>query len=230
MPVARWALSWLIALAIVTLRVTCRVRVYNDPRPKLREAGMPYTYSVLHAHQVAVVINREPGTAAMVSQSKDGQLLIPAFRLMRVKPKCGSSGADGKGGRAALRGLAENLRAGKPAIIAVDGPRGPRGRVNKGVAVLAKQTGCAVINVVGVPTSRWTIRGAWDRFQVPKPFSTVHGYFGEPLFYQLGESVDDFRQRIEDQLNALEAEHDPQEAAEAGAATARRIERKRRAA
>lgn len=230
MSVARWALSWLIALAVVILRVTCRVRVYNDPRPELRKRGVPYTYSVLHAHQIAVVINREPGTAAMVSQSKDGQLLMPAFWLMRVRPKCGSSGADGKGGRAALRGLAENLRGGDPAIIAVDGPRGPRGRIGKGVAVLAKQTGCAVVNVVGIPTRRWTIRGAWDRFQVPKPFSTVHGYFGEPLFYQVGESIEDFRLRIEEQLNALEAEHDPQEAAEAGVATAKRIERKRRAA
>ncbi|TWT85715.1 hypothetical protein Pla123a_05220 [Posidoniimonas polymericola] len=230
MSLSRRALSWLIALAIVTLRITCRVRVYNDPRPKLREAGLPYTYSTLHAHQVAVVINREPGTAAMVSQSKDGQLLIPAFKLMRVRPKCGSSGGGGKGGRAALQGLADNLRGGDPAILAVDGPIGPRGRVSKGVAVLAKQTGCAVINVVGIPTSRWIITKAWDRLQIPKPFSTIHGYFGEPLFYQVGESIEDFRLRVEEQLNALEQKHDPEEAAAAAAATAARPPRRRRVA
>ena len=134
MLLARWVLSWLIALAIFILRASCRVRVYNDPRPRLQAEGQPYTYSVLHAHQIAVVINRERGTAAMVSQSADGQLLMPAFSMLGVKPMRGSSSSHrnqehNKGGRAALRGLADHLRSGKPAILAVDGPRGPRGRV-----------------------------------------------------------------------------------------------------
>lgn len=235
MPLARWVLSWLIALAVVTLRLTCRIRLHNDPRPKLRAAGAVYAYSVLHAHQIGVLIHRERGTAAMLSQSADGQLLAPALWSLGVIAKRGSSSsvtgeAHNKGGLAALRGLADNLRAGKPAILAVDGPRGPRGRVNKGIAVLAKQTGAAVLNVVAIPHRRWILAKAWDRFQIPKPFTRVEGYFGEPLFARQDESADEFRIRIEAQLAELEAKHDPEETCLARAATAKRAERRARRA
>lgn len=214
---ARWALSWLIAGAIMVLRITCRTRIHNDPRPLLRSKSAPYAYSVLHAHQIAAVINREPGTAAMVSQSADGQLLMPAFWVLGVKAIRGSSSSSqtdshNKGGREALRGLADHLRHGSPAYLAVDGPRGPRNRVRKGIAVLAKQTGAAVLNVLAIPHRRWIIKGVWDRFQLPIPFTRIDGYFGEPLYYQQGEGVEAFRQRIEAQLQDLEFRHDEVEA------------------
>lgn len=235
MFLARWVLSWLIVLAVQILRLTCRLRVHHDPRGTLRRNGVPYAYSVLHAHQIAILINREPGTAAMLSQSADGQLLAPALWSLGVIAKRGSSSnttgqTHNKGGQAALRGLAESLRAGRPAILAVDGPRGPRNRVNKGIAVLAKQTDAAVVNVVAVPRRRWILTGVWDRFQVPQPFTRIDGYFGEPLFHQPGESADAFRERIEQQLNALEVQYDPQEAKTAGLATAKRQERRRKSA
>ncbi|MEM1303438.1 MAG: DUF374 domain-containing protein [Planctomycetota bacterium] len=233
MPMHRRALSILIAAAVLLLRLTCRTRLHNDPRAALRSHSGSYIYSVLHAHQIAAVINREPNTAAMVSQSADGQLLILAFRALGVKAVRGSSSTKrnaehNKGGRAALRGLADHLRAGGRAYLAVDGPRGPRNRVNKGVAVLAKQTGAVVVNVVAVPTRRWILAGVWDRFQVPRPFSCVDGYFGEPLFIEPGEAIESFRQRVEHQLTELERRHDPQEAADAQAATAARVRRGKR--
>ncbi|MEZ6073492.1 MAG: DUF374 domain-containing protein [Pirellulales bacterium] len=236
MSIARWALSWLIALALVLLRITCRSRMNNDPRPALRSQGISYIYSVLHAHQVAAVINREPNTAAMVSQSADGQLLMPAFWALGVTPSRGSSStkshvAHNKGGQQALHELAEHLHQGiGPAYLAVDGPRGPRNHVNKGVAVLAKQTGAAVLNVVAVPRRRWILSRAWDRFQIPKPFTLIEGNCGEPLFYEPGESIEGFRQRIETQLTELEMRYDSEEATVAAAATAARRRRAARKA
>ena len=97
-----------------------------------------------------------------------------------------------KGGQAALRELADRIRGGGHAYLAVDGPRGPRNHVNKGIAVLARQTGAAVINVVAIPRRRWVMNRVWDRFQVPKPFTCIDGYFGEPLFYQEGEGIESF--------------------------------------
>jgi hypothetical protein len=35
----------------------------------------------LHAHQLSIIIGSEPGTAAMVSRSRDGQLVVPALKL-----------------------------------------------------------------------------------------------------------------------------------------------------
>lgn len=156
----------------------------------------------------------EAGTAAMVSQSLDGELIVPTLRMMGVTPIRGSNRTRGqtKGGREALVGLIEHVDGGKPAYLAVDGPRGPRNRVHKGVAALSKKTGAVVINMVAVPERRWILAKTWDRLQIPQPFCRVHGYFAEPVRPITDESLEDYRRRIEASLNSLEAEHDPAEA------------------
>jgi lysophospholipid acyltransferase (LPLAT)-like uncharacterized protein len=219
------ALGWLIAIAILILRACCRIRLHNDPRPGLHARSQSYVYSVLHAHQIATVIHGEPGTGAMVSRSADGELLIPSLRVRRIVPIRGSNRRKNgsKGGLAAIDALVEHIAGGAPGYLAVDGPRGPRNRVHKGIALLSQRTGAAVVNLVAVPTRRWIFTRAWDRFQIPKPFATINGYFGEPLFPREGESVEQYRKRIETALNELEQKHDPSEAERAGAATRKRL-------
>lgn len=156
----------------------------------------------------------EAGTAAMVSQSVDGQLIVPTLQVMGVTPIRGSNRTRGqtKGGREALVALMEHVEGGKPAYLAVDGPRGPRNRVHKGVAALSKKTGAAVLNMVAVPERRWILSKTWDRLQIPKPFCMIHGYFAEPVYPIADESLEDYRRRIEASLTALELAHDPSEA------------------
>ena len=220
------AVAWLAATAILLLRASCRVRLHGDPRPGLRARSQPYVYSVLHAHQVAAVIDGERGTGAMVSRSADGEILIPSLRLRGIIPIRGSSRQTGrdKGGLVALDELIEHVVGGAPAYLAVDGPRGPRNRVHKGIAVLAQRSRAAVVNVVAVPTRRWILTGTWDRMQIPKPFCTIHAFFGEPLGPAEGESVERFRHRIETALNKLERTNDPIEAGLAQAQSSRRAE------
>jgi lysophospholipid acyltransferase (LPLAT)-like uncharacterized protein len=215
MSVLRWIVAWMAAMVVLLLRLTCRVRAHDDPRPALRARGQPYVYSVLHAHQVAAVVGREPGTGAMVSRSADGAFLVPSLRVSGIVPVRGSSRHKGrdKGGRAALDMLMDHVRGGAPAYLAVDGPRGPRNYVNKGVAVLSQQTNAVVLNTAPLPTRRWILPRTWDRFQIPKPFSTIDIRFAEPLRPEAGESVEEYRQRIEASLNALEEELDAAEAA-----------------
>ena len=206
---------WLIALWMLILRVTCRARMHGDPRPELHADGARYVYSVLHAHQIAAAICREQGTAAMVSQSRDGDAVARGLRVLGVKTIRGSSrrrsGTD-KGGLSALNELVEHVRTGKPAYLAVDGPRGPRNRVHKGVAVLSQQTGAAVLNAVAVPSRRWIFKRSWDRFQMPKPFCKIDIYFAPPIWPQPGEPVEQYRRRIELSLCQLEASSDTAEA------------------
>jgi lysophospholipid acyltransferase (LPLAT)-like uncharacterized protein len=219
------ALGWLIAIAILILRACCRIRLHNDPRPKLRARSQSYVYSVLHAHQIAAIIDGEPGTGAMVSRSADGELLIPSLRVCGIVPIRGSNRRKNgdKGGLAAIDALVEHIVGGVPGYVAVDGPRGPRNRVHKGIALLSQRTGAAVVNMVAVPTRRWIFTRAWDRFQIPKPFATLNGYFGKPLFPRKGESVEQYRKRIETALSELEQKHDPAEAELAGVATRKRV-------
>ena len=219
--------AWLAAIALLFLRATCRVHWHGDVRPALREAGRPYIYAILHCHQVGAVVAREAGTGAMLSRSSDGDLLAPSLRLNGITPYRGSSRRRGKdkGGNAALAGLLQHLASGRPAYLAVDGPRGPRNEVQPGAARLAIQADATVLTALARPSRRWILTGTWDRFQIPKPFSRIDAYFGEPLDWDHEEDVGDFRQRIEDALLALEEQHDPEEAAFGKLAAEKRLAR-----
>lgn len=215
MMLLRPVLGWAIALGILLLRATCGIVRHADPRPGLRAASCRYAYAVLHAHQVTAIMDGEPGTGAMVSRSADGGILMPSLRMRGIVPVRGSSNVRGrdKGGGAAFHALVAHIEGGAPAFLAVDGPRGPRSRVQRGIALLSQRTGAAVVPIVPVPVRRWILRGTWDRLQIPRPFSKIHVYFGTPVLPRTGEDVEDYRGRIERSLTALECEYDPQEAA-----------------
>jgi hypothetical protein len=168
----------------------------------------------LHAHQIAAAICGDHGTAAMVSQSRDGDFVALGLRLLGIKTIRGSSRRNkkNKGGLLALNDLVEHVRTGQPAYLAVDGPRGPRNRAHKGIAVLSQQTGAAVLNVVAVPTRRWIFKRSWDRFQIPKPFCRIDIFIGPPIWPQQGEPIEQYRRRIEQLLCQLETSNDPAEA------------------
>lgn len=202
-----------IAAFMVLLRWTCRIRLHNDPRPSFRAGGMSYVYSVLHAQQLAAAACGDRGTAAMVSQSQDGALVAIGLKCVGIIPVRGSSQRrkGDKGGLSALQNLIDHVRDGKPAYLAVDGPRGPRNRAHKGIAALSQQSGAPVLNAVVVPSRRWIFKRSWDRLQVPMPFCRIDVHF-DVLHPSAAESVEEYRRRIEASLNALEAQHDPAEA------------------
>jgi lysophospholipid acyltransferase (LPLAT)-like uncharacterized protein len=216
MRVLRIAVGWVLALLLLCWRHTCRYRVVNDQRQGLREAGTPYIYALLHAHQVAAVfVNDEERLAAMVSRSGDGDLLVPSLTLRRVRAARGSTSLEGKekGGRAALAQLSSLLSEGIPALFAVDGPRGPRNYVNRGVAVLSQKSGTPILPTLVLPSRRWFLTKTWDRFQLPKPFATVSLIFGEPIIPRNDEASEALRLRVSETLNELERKYDPEEAA-----------------
>jgi lysophospholipid acyltransferase (LPLAT)-like uncharacterized protein len=206
--------SYIIAVLATILRWTCRVHYHDDPRESLRGRGENYLFSFLHAHQLGLIIGSEKGTGAMVSRSKDGELIVPLLKISGCIPVRGSKKVNRKdrGGMAALHTLVDHVRSGRPAALAVDGPRGPRGRVHKGIAMLSQQTGAPVLNLVAISRTKWTVSRAWDRMQVPMPFSRIDGYFAAPVYPLEGEKLEAYRQRIEASLQALEALHEPAEA------------------
>ena len=212
----KWLASWAVALAISFLRNTCRIRTFDDPRDQLRASGQRYVYSILHAHQVAIVIGAEPGTGAMVSRSADGEMIVPALRIRGCIPVRGSGNGrrvgGNKGGSTALLALINHVRGGRPAVLAVDGPKGPRNFVQRGITTLATEADAVVLNVITIPSRRWILSKTWDRLQIPKPFSTINAYFAEPLKKRPEENAEQFRQRIEDSMRELEARFDAEEA------------------
>jgi hypothetical protein len=206
--------GWLVGFLILTLQVTCRIRIHNDPRKALTADGIGHVFGTFHAHQIGGFLAAERGTGVMVSRSVDGQIVVPSLRLCGHVPIRGSSGTGRKGGATALQALIEHVRRGHVAMLAVDGPRGPHGSVQKGIGLLAQKTNAAVLMAVAVPSRRWILDRTWDRLQIPKPFSMIDVHIGEPLFPSQTESLEQFTCRIEATLRRLEAEHDPEEVSE----------------
>lgn len=209
--------GWIGAALLVAWRLTLRIRTVDDPRPALRETGRPYVYAILHAQQMSFILfSDDRPVAAMVSASKDGDALVPLCRVRGVVPVRGSSRKRGKdkGGKKALTELIEHVKTRGPALLAVDGPRGPRNTVHWGITKLAFETDAFIVIAGVFPASRKLLLRSWDRTQLPRPFTTLHGRFGPPIDPRdYAGDAPGLRQRVHDELLALEQEWDPVEAA-----------------
>jgi lysophospholipid acyltransferase (LPLAT)-like uncharacterized protein len=202
----------LVGLYGVALRLTCRFRVHNDTRAAVVSQGYRYVFGTCHAFQIAGVVSAEKGTGAMVSRSMDGEMVVPLLKRCGHIPIRGSSGTGKKAGGPALKSLIQHVIQGRPAMLAMDGPRGPRGSVQRGIAMLGVKTNAAVFLALGIPSRRMTLRKTWDRFQIPMLFCRIDLYLSEPLICQAGESLEGFQRRIEACWWEMEERHDPQEA------------------
>ncbi|MCA9627263.1 MAG: DUF374 domain-containing protein, partial [Myxococcales bacterium] len=112
----------------------------------------------------------------LVSWSRDGEIQSAAMRRLGLNVVRGSSS---RGGGKALRQLVRRLPE-QDVALAVDGPRGPRQRVKSG-AVVARRLGDAQLIPLGIAYGRsLEFRRAWDRFQLPLPFTRVCVVIGEP--------------------------------------------------
>ncbi len=209
----RKSVAWLIAILILLTRHSCRLKVISDRRGETVESGVNHLFAVLHAHQLASLMIAPQGMGVMVSRSKDGDMVIPALRLAGFHAVRGSSGQgkENRGGMTALHKLAEFVGQGHSACLTVDGPRGPRGKVAKGIAHLARQTQANVIAIAIVPRWRIVVTGAWDRLQIPLPFSRIDVCMSSPMRIGDDESLEAFRRRIEQMLFETERQIDPAE-------------------
>ena len=162
--------------------------------------------------QLAGSMGAYRGSGTMVSRSTDGDILVPGLILAGIVPIRGSSGRQSKGGATALHRLIRHAKSGKPVIMAIDGPRGPRGVVQKGIGMLAEKTAGVIVVAAAIPKRRWILTKTWDRTQIPKPFSPIDYYFSEPIAPRSGESLERLAARVETALHRLVQEHDPEEA------------------
>jgi lysophospholipid acyltransferase (LPLAT)-like uncharacterized protein len=114
---------------------------------------------------------------AMISRSRDGDLIADVARRLNFRPIRGSSS---RGGREALATIVAELASHPFAVHALDGPQGPRGVVKAGIIRMAQLSGVPIIPVTISVTRAW-ILGSWDRFLIPKPFSTVRVCWEDPI-------------------------------------------------
>jgi len=120
---------------------------------------------------------REFTPVAMISQSRDGDLIADVARRLNFRPVRGSSS---RGGREALAAVVAELSAHPLVVHAVDGPQGPRGLIKAGIIRMAQLSGAPIIPVYISVNRAWILK-SWDRFLIPKPFSTVWVRWDEPI-------------------------------------------------
>ncbi|MEX2581157.1 MAG: lysophospholipid acyltransferase family protein [Verrucomicrobiales bacterium] len=111
--------------------------------------------------------------AILTSASGDGEIIAATVEQFGCATVRGSSS---RRGATALLGLIDWIQDGYDVAIVPDGPRGPRYRMGPGVIKLAETTGSLILPIRIEYGSKWTF-DSWDRFQLPKPFSTVNVFF-----------------------------------------------------
>jgi lysophospholipid acyltransferase (LPLAT)-like uncharacterized protein len=170
---------WLVAAMAWLLGRTWRLDVVGDEHVhELRSRGRPIVFAVWHAYLLVPLWHRRgEGVTLLVSGHGDAELLARAAIRWGYGVVRGSSTRGGIGG---LKGVVRVLAGGGDAAFTPDGPRGPRGIAKPGAMMAATRGGAAVIPVGACASSSWRLR-SWDRFTIPRPFSSVRLVYGPPV-------------------------------------------------
>lgn len=138
--------------------------------------------------------------SVMISQSDDGELAA------RIAQHCGWTpvrGSSTRGGIAALRHMVRNLRTHRMGAHIVDGPQGPAGIVKPGTIQMAHMAGAVIVPFYTRANRAWFFN-SWDRFFIPKPFSTVVLRFGEAMpvenLNKQKNGIEQKRRQLEDRM------------------------------
>ena len=136
--------------------------------------------------------------AVMISEHFDGELIartIAHFGFASIR------GSSKKGGAKVLIQALRMMQQGYDIAITPDGPRGPRHSVAPGIVVLAQKYNAYIVPFTYSASRYWQLR-SWDRFIVPKPFSTLTFTIGEPFSVD-GLELEAARSMVEERLKKL---------------------------
>jgi lysophospholipid acyltransferase (LPLAT)-like uncharacterized protein len=176
----RVALLSLAAAALIRgLRSTLRLRYHGEAAVRAWEgSGERFILAFWHRHLLLMpYAYRGRRISVLISRSRDGELIARTVARFGIDAARGSSS---RGGAAGLRDLLRKAAAGYDLAFTPDGPRGPAGVAQPGVALAAAATGLPVVPVA-IAASRCRRLESWDRFIVPLPLATVHIVYGEPM-------------------------------------------------
>jgi lysophospholipid acyltransferase (LPLAT)-like uncharacterized protein len=162
----------LAATLIRALGATLRYRDLNASGvPNGHEIPGPTIFAFWHCSLLACAHRfRNLGIAILISQSFDGELIARTVERLGFVAIRGSSS---RGGSMALRGMQQAYSDGRICAFTADGPKGPARLAKCGPVHLAELTGAQWLGAFHAQPSRAWYLDSWDRFMVPRPFSTV---------------------------------------------------------
>lgn len=150
-------------------------------------------------------LHRNMNIAALVSKSKDGDLLAKLLRSWNYEVIRGSSSS---GGDIALGIMVDFARNNQSVAITPDGPRGPAYKLKAGAVITAKKSGLPLI-LLGIGFKKKKVLKSWDKFQVPSFFTEVNAVYSEPFYIDKEldyQTTSEIISRCEMELNKLQEE------------------------
>lgn len=182
----RW-LPYIIAYggkySLKLLLSTCKVKVDGIDNFLNTAKSSPCIIMLWHNKLVIVseiLINATSDTlfTCFISKSRDGEplaILAESYsrgKVLRVPH-------DTR--HVALTKLIDTLKEQREVVLVTpDGPRGPTNIVKPGIAVAARESSAAIVPFSWSAKSYWQLK-TWDKMKIPKPFTTIHVGFGQPI-------------------------------------------------
>ncbi len=162
------------------LFATWRIDYSEHPEAaRLISQRQPVLLAHWHGDELAIIhLVKRLKLATMTSTSSDGSLVDYVIHRLGGYTSRGSST---RGAVTALKGLVRLCREGHPTSMAVDGPKGPIRQVKPGVFELSRLCGAPIVPVGVFAQSAFIFKKSWNKAILPKPFSRVVIYFGQPL-------------------------------------------------
>ena len=185
-------LSFFIDLLCKSLKISFENR---DSIDHLAKENKNYVAAFWHGTMlIPWYIFRNTNFSAIVSKSKDGEILARQLKKWNYEVARGSSH---KGGKAALELLINKAAKGRSIAITPDGPTGPPHKMKAGAVITAKKAKIPLL-MVGVGIENKIALKSWDKFQIPKPFSRVKVIFSEPEWFNESLTRDEVSAKIND--------------------------------
>lgn len=198
-------LTQIFYLILKLFNLTYRYR-YVNPN-KLDEISQAsainnYIIGLWHQNLFAIVASQmKIPYATMASDSKDGEIITLVFEQIGFTVTRGSAT---RGGIKGLKGLVRCVRNRHPGALTVDGPTGPAHIVKKGIFELSKMSKTPAVPFVALADRYWTLEKTWDQFRLPKPFSRIGVWVGEPFEVQRKTTNEDYNKLCLDFKSELE--------------------------
>lgn len=176
--------SCLLQTILTTIFLTCRWKIHDVHNlNNCIAAQTPLLICSWHQRFVFVAQffkNFKFPIWAISSTHKDSEIMAKILKKWNWKLIRGSST---KGWRNVILEMTKLLKKPDTAIaITNDGPKGPAKIAKKGSLSLAIRARANIIAMSCTSTSFWQLK-SWDKTYIPKPFSTIHVIFSEPLQY-----------------------------------------------
>lgn len=185
--VMTWVIPPILIAFVRLLYFTCKKRFIY----KKDNSNIPSIYAMWHGELLMIpyaylYYTKRKTIDAIISQHFDGEMVS---RFLTLQGGGVLRGSSSKGGKEVFRMALNSLKQGRDIGITPDGPRGPRHSVAHGLVSIAMLTKAPIVTLNCKASSYWSMR-SWDKFTIPKPFSTLEFYIGEPLYvHDLAQDV-----------------------------------------